>query len=158
TKIASRHQSRPPTLLVSASEPILPGWTVPSPRPATILTSALTPSELFNKLNPAVYAVMVPGKMTEQVISQGSAVAVPSKEAISNCHVVASANHVVLANSVAKHSAEVVSADPSKDRCYLRVLDGGLEPVAGLRDYTTLTVGEVVFTIGSPKGLINTLS
>jgi S1-C subfamily serine protease len=37
-------------------------------------------------------------------------------------------------------------------------LDGGLEPVAGLRDYTTLTVGEVVFTIGSPKGLVNTLS
>jgi serine protease Do len=30
-------------------------------------------------------------------------------------------------------------------------------PVPGLRDYSTLTVGEAVYTIGSPKGLANTL-
>jgi len=31
------------------------------------------------------------------------------------------------------------------------------EPVPGFRDYASLAVGEVVFTIGSPKGLLNTL-
>jgi len=41
--------------------------------------------------------------------------------------------------------------------CYLRVLDGELEPVSGFRGYASLSVGEVVFTIGSPEGLINTL-
>ena len=30
-------------------------------------------------------------------------------------------------------------------------------PVPGFRDYASLAVGEVVFTIGSPKGLVNTL-
>ena len=63
----------------------------------------------------------------------------------------------MLANPTATLRAEVVSADRSTDRCFLRVLDGDLEPVPGLRDYASLAVGEVVFTIGSPKGLVNTL-
>ena len=53
--------------------------------------------------------------------------------------------------------ADVVGADPVTDRCLLRVQDGGLVPVPGLRDYTTLTIGEAVYTIGSPQGLANTL-
>jgi serine protease Do len=158
TKIAKQPQPPPATLLAGASEATLPAWSVPSPKPSRILTSTLTPSQLFNKVSPAVYAVMVRGQVTPQVTSQGSAVAVSSKEAITNCHVVASAKSITLVNAAAKHSAEVISADPSKDRCYLRVLDGELEPVPGFRDYATLTVGESVFTIGSPKGLVNTLS
>jgi len=82
---------------------------------------------------------------------------VSSKEAITNCHVVANAKSIILANGVRTLSAKVVSADPSTDRCYLRVADGELDPVSGIRDYTTLAVGEAVFTIGSPKGLVNTL-
>jgi serine protease Do len=112
----------------------------------------------YRPLSPAVYAVRVLGQVTPQVTSQGSAVAVSSKEAITNCHVVAGAKSITLANAAAKHGAEVISADPSKDRCYLRVLDGELEPVPGFRDYATLTIGEAIFTIGSPKGLVNTLS
>src|SRR5262249_17326677 len=72
--------------------------------------------------------------------------------------VLSGAKSILLANGTEKHYAEIVSADPAKDRCYLRVVDGELEPVPGFRDYATLTVGDVVFTIGSPKGLANTLS
>jgi S1-C subfamily serine protease len=157
TKTGKQPQPQPPTLPAGASEVAFPAWSVPSPKPSRILTSTLTPSQLFKKVSPAVYAVMV-GQVTPQVTSQGSAVAVSSKEAITNCHVVAGAKSITLANAAAKHSAEVISADPAKDRCYLRVLDGELEPVPGFRDYATLTVGEAVFTIGSPKGLVNTLS
>ena len=63
----------------------------------------------------------------------------------------------MLVNATAQHKAEVASADRSTDRCYLRVLDGELEPVQGFRDYASLAVGETVYTIGSPKGMVNTL-
>lgn len=155
-QIARNPKPLPPTLLASALEPTLPVWSVPTPKPSKMLISKLTPSQLFEKVSTAVYAVMV--LRQEQVTSQGSAVAVSSKEAITNCHVVAGAKRVMLANAAGSHSAEVISADPARDRCYLRVLDGEFEPVPGFREYATLTVGELVFTIGSPKGMVNTLS
>ena len=157
TKITKQPQPRPQALLVSASEPTLPAWSVPSPKPSRALRFTLTPSQLFKKVSPAVYAVAVLGQATGQVTSQGSAVAVSSKDAITNCHVVADAKAIMLANATTTLRAEVVSADRSTDRCYLRVLDGELDPVPGFRDYASLAVGEVVFTIGSPKGLVNTL-
>ena len=157
-KVAKPAPTQSPTATVTAPEAIMPAWSVPSPKPSRVLTSALTPSQLFKKVGPTVYVVMVQGKVTQQVTSQGSAVAISSKEAITNCHVLAGAKSIVLANAAAKYRAEIISADPQKDRCYLRVLDGELEPVPGFRDYATLAVGEVIFTIGSPKGLVNTLS
>ena len=148
---------KPAVAAVREAEPVLPPWIVPSPMPQRVLGATLTPSQLFKSVSPAVYTVAVLGQSTQQVTSQGSAVAVSPKEAITNCHVVAQAKGIVLANAVATLRAEVVSADRNTDRCYLRVLDGELEPVAGFRDYDSLAVGEVVFTIGSPKGLVNTL-
>ena len=157
TKTAKPPQPRPETLLIGASEPVFPAWSIPSPKPSRVLRSTLTPTELFSKVSPAVYALAAVGQPPRQVTSHGSAVAVSSTEAITNCHVVANAKSVVLANTSRALRAEIVSADPSTDRCYLRVLDGELDPVPGIRDYSTLAVGEAVFTIGSPKGLVNTL-
>ena len=145
----------PPIVQVSAPEPALPPWTVPLPEPSQVLKSTLSATELFKKVGPAVYAVL--GQGTEKVTSQGSAVAVSAKEAITNCHVVAQAKVITLANATTTLRAEVIAADRKTDRCYLRVLDGELEPVPGVRNYAALAVGEAVFTIGSPKGLVNTL-
>jgi serine protease Do len=116
---------------------------------------ALPTPLLFKTASPAVYAVL--GQATALATSQGSAVAVSSKEAITNCHVVARSKTITLANATTRLRAEVIAADRKTDRCYLRVLDGELEPVPGFRDYASLLVGEAVFTIGSPEGLINTL-
>jgi serine protease Do len=157
TKNAKQLQSQGPALLVGAAEPTLPQWSVPTLKPARVLRSTLTPSELFIKVSPAIYSLAAEGQPTRHLASHGSAVAVSSKEAITNCHVVAHAKSIILANAARTLRAEVVSADPSTDRCYLKVLDGELDPVSGIRDYTSLAVGEVVFTIGSPKGLANTL-
>ena len=140
-----------PTALVSLSEPELPAWAVAAPKPTIVSNRSLTPVQLFDKASPAVYAVTMAGRF------RGSAVAVSPREAITNCHVVARSGPVVLVNAGATHNAAVVAADSATDRCYLRVLDGELEPVQGIRDYATLSVGETVFTIGSPKGMINTL-
>jgi serine protease Do len=140
-----------PVALVSAAEPELPGWTVPAQKPSGLLQRTLTPVELFNKVSPAVYMVIMSGRF------RGSAVAVSSTQAITNCHVVGRAEPIVLSNAAAQHRAKVVAADRRTDRCYLRIEDGELEPVQGFRDYATLAVGESVFTVGSPKGLANTL-
>jgi serine protease Do len=140
----------------SVSEPNLPPWTTPTPKPQRVLQSSLTPSQLFKNLSPSVYTVAVLGQAPQQVASQGSAVAVSSREAITSCHVVSRSGTIVLVNGDAALKAEVVGADSATDRCYLRA-DGDLKPVPGLRDYSSLTVGEIVYTIGSPKGLINTL-
>jgi S1-C subfamily serine protease len=140
-----------PVALVSASELDLPPWRTPSQKPTQVLETTLTPSQLFNSVSPAVYAVMMRGQF------RGSAVAVSRGEAITNCHVVVRAEAIVLVNASAQHRAEVASADRSTDRCSLRVLDGELEAVLGFRDYASLAVGESVYTIGSPKGMVNTL-
>ena len=142
---------KPWPALVSVSAPDLPPWRTPSQKPARVLETPLTPSQLFNKLNRSVYAVTTRGQF------RGSAVAVSQREAITNCHVVAPPELIVLVNATAQFTAEVVSADRLTDRCNLRVLDGELEPVQGFRDYASLAVGETVYTIGSPKGMVNTL-
>jgi S1-C subfamily serine protease len=153
-KVARRHKPQPS--LASLPAPILPPWTMPAPKPQRVLQSSLTPSELFKSLSPSVYTVAVLGPSSQQVSSQGSAVAVSLREAITNCHVVSRGGTITLSNGAASLKAQVVGADSVKDRCYLRA-DGDLWPVSGLREYSSLMVGETVYTIGSPKGLVNTL-
>ena len=154
-RVAKLPGSSPASLQAKAPELPLPPWNVPLPRPSQELQYALPPPLIFKTASPAVYAVL--GQATALATSQGSAVAVSSKEAITNCHVVARAKTITLANAATRLRAEVIAADRKTDRCYLRVQDGELEPVPGFRDYASISVGEAVFTIGSPEGLINTL-
>src|SRR5262245_6614760 len=151
-RVAKPPQPNPTSIHDKAPELALPPWSVPLPRPSQELQYALPPPLLFKAVSPAVYAVL--GQATAHATSQGSAVAVSSKEAITNCHVVARAKTITLANATARLRAQVIAADRKTDRCYLRVLDGELEPVPGFRDYASLSVGEAVFTIGSPEGLM----
>jgi S1-C subfamily serine protease len=141
--------AKPQPVVASAPKPNLPPWTIPAPKPLTELRYSLTPSEFFKRLSSSVYTVAM--------TSQGSAVAVSPRELVTNCHVVSHGRTITLINGATTLKAEVVSADLATDRCFLRVQDGELRPVPGFRDYSTLAVGEAVYTIGSPKGLVNTL-
>jgi len=109
---------------------------------------------LFKRLSQSVYTVL--GEASAAPSSQGSAVAVSPREAVTNCHVVSQGRTITLINGNTTLKAEIVAADLTTDRCFLRV-EGELLPVPGFRDYETLVVGETVYTIGSPKGLVNTL-
>jgi S1-C subfamily serine protease len=122
-----------------------------------MLHHTLSPSELFHLLSPSIYAVAVLRHPAQAASAQGSAVAVSAREAVTNCHVVAHAQGILLVSGSATLKAQIIAADRKTDRCYLRVANGGLQPVPGVRNYATLAVGETVFTIGSPKGLVNTL-
>jgi serine protease Do len=145
---------RPEPVLARATAPVLPAWSIPAPKPQRMLQYGLSPSELFKTLNPSIYTVAVVGQAAR---SQGSAVAISAREAVTNCHVVSPGGAITLLNGAVSLKAEVVGADLATDRCYLRALDGELQPVPGFRDYSSLVVGETVYTIGSPKGLVNTL-
>jgi len=146
---------RPAPNALAPVEVSLPAWSVPATKPSTTLRYALPPSDLFRRLSPSVYTVSVSGQDARKS-SQGSAVAISAREAVTNCHVVAQGNAIRLINGTINLKAEIVATDPALDRCFLRA-EGGLEPVPGFRDYDSLQVGETVYTIGSPKGLGNSL-
>jgi serine protease Do len=133
----------------------LPPWSIPAEKPSRTLRYTLPPSELFRRLSQSVYTVTVRGQAA-QPESQGSAVAISTRELITNCHVVAHGRAVTLLNGNSILRAYMIAADVATDRCWLRA-DAELQPVPGIRDYDTLMVGETVYTIGSPKGLVNTL-
>jgi len=48
-------------------------------------------------------------------------------------------------------------ADQNTDRCFLEIREGRLSPISGIKPFTSLEVGEKVYTMGSPSGLVNTL-
>ena len=48
-----------PAALVSLSGPDLPTWAVAAPKPSGVMSRTLTPVQLFDKVSPAVYAVMM---------------------------------------------------------------------------------------------------
>jgi serine protease Do len=156
-KAPAPQKTKTAALQTGSIELAMPPWSIPAAKPDRVSRSPLAPRQLFETASPAVYAVAVLRQGAQQAISQGSAVAVSPTVAITNCHIVANARAMALANATANYRAEVISADRATDRCFLRVLDGELEPVHGVRDYASLAVGETVYTIGSPKGLVNTL-
>ena len=146
---------KPEPAVVRNPEPSLPPWSVPAPKPSRTLRYALPPNELFKRLSQSVYTVTVLGQAS-QVRSQGSAVAISAREAVTNCHVVSHGRIITLINGNINLRAEVIGADLATDRCFLRA-EGELQPVPGFREYDSLLVGETVYTIGSPKGFVNTL-
>src|SRR5262249_17799442 len=108
-RVAKLPGSNPTSVDDKAPELALPPWNLPLPRPSRVLQYALPPPQLFKAASPAVYAVL--GQATALATSQGSAVAVSSKEAITNCHVVARVKTITLANATAILRAEVIAAD-----------------------------------------------
>lgn len=65
---------------------------------------------------------------------------------------------LVLKRDKEQWSAKLQRADPKTDRCILRSEHRKLSPVAGVRTYDSLEVGERVYTLGSPSGFELTLS
>ena len=90
-------------------------------------------------------------------LSQGSAVAVSRERLITNCHVVENRPFIAVVQGDEFQIAAMASADPSSDRCILKVADPTLSPVRGVRSFFDLKVGERVYSVGAPSGLDRTL-
>lgn len=133
-----------------------PEWkTSPTPPPPAVASASLDGSALFKKLSPSVFVLEAArGDGT----AQGSAVAVSQTELLTNCHVVQGAFKLTLKQAKQSWPARVVRADPKTDRCTVSAEGAELQPVSGVRSYTSLEVGEAAYTLGSPVGLELTLS
>jgi S1-C subfamily serine protease len=128
-----------------------PPWSGPrAALPVANEDVTLTGTQLYKTLSPSVFLVEA---QLSSGTSQGSAVAVSKNELLTNCHVVEDARKIVLKQNGTTQSATIASADPASDRCVLRVSEATLTPVAGVRAYSDLEVGEAVYTMGSPNGL-----
>ena len=96
--------------------------------------------------------------------NQGSGVIVRPNVVATNCHVIDGYGDIVVykhdnrrASTDTLYNATVRKRDESRDFCLLYV--AGLRGVSvKLREYRTLTVGEDVYAVGSPKGLDLSLS
>ncbi|MEZ4599565.1 MAG: serine protease [Syntrophotaleaceae bacterium] len=120
----------------------------------------LSAAELFEQVKPSVFVVLGARNHRDlelKKVSQGSAVAISVSRLLTNYHVVDGQMLLVIFQGDKWYPARMVWSDPETDRCILEVKDLRLRPVAGIRTYTSLKVGEKVFTVGAPYGLEHTL-
>ena len=132
-----------------------PTWSASAKQPNTFDGATLDAQKLFKKLSPSVFKLEASrGEGT----AQGSAVAITTTELVTNCHVVQGALKLTLKQEKQAWAARIVRADPATDRCVITADGLMLQPVAGVRTYDSLEVGEPAYTLGSPVGLELTLS
>lgn len=125
-----------------------------SPRPPELPT----PVELYSRLSRSVmrlYALNRSSKDAE--ISQGSAVALTTRVAATNCHVIEKKEAYGAKSADTVILFQLLAGDAGRDVCVIQT-DKPLSPIETVRRYDDLKVGERVYAIGSPRGLENTLS
>jgi S1-C subfamily serine protease len=127
-----------------------PAPTAPPERPMTTAAQAV-----FVGAAPSVLMVVatLPGGRT----SQGSAVAVTNQLLVTNCHVIDGASNIRGRDRAGWRSLRIAAADVAADRCVLASERADLIPVRRTRSASSISIGEPVYTIGSPRGLFNTL-
>lgn len=125
------------------------------------LTSNLIPSEVFKLVNPSVWTIISASSAANlkamNNVSLASAVAISKHEVLTNYHVIEERPYVMVKQEGKFKRAMVISGDKETDRCIIHIENVTLKPVQGFRKYESLTIGETVYSVGSPKGLENTL-
>jgi S1-C subfamily serine protease len=117
---------------------------------------ALDPSELFEKLSPSVWVVVVSDRNGIRMGS-GSGVVIGSERLITNCHVLRRASSIVVRRDNTGHAARLEHADIERDLCTLTVKNMSA-PAVAIAPLSTAKVGAKIITIGAPRGLELTLS
>jgi S1-C subfamily serine protease len=163
-RAAPREPSAPdqPRASATSLKPAMTWDGVPKPpMPSSLRTDALAPDRLFSAVEKSVYVLLSApniAQLRKGVVSQGSAVAVTPSMALTNCHVVERNNVHYLMKDKRLFEAKLAYGDSLSDRCVMEIASGGLNPIAAVRGHHKLSVGERVFTVGSPSGLENTLT
>jgi len=130
-------------------------------RPDHLASKPLSPEDLFKKVERSVFVVLATQSEAElrvRNVMQGSAIAVSDHLLLTNCHVVKDRAIIKLWQDGKRADAKLVAGDEKTDRCILRTDDMTLTPITGVRDVSSLAIGEHVFAIGAPISLERTLS
>lgn len=111
-------------------------------------TLAMPSDELVRKLNAHVLRVQV--ELANGGFGLGSAVVVAKDQVVTNCHVIANAQRVVVLNNGMPIAASAVKPDWRHDLCILKIenLDA---PIAKIGVSKNLKYEQSVFTIGYPN-------
>jgi S1-C subfamily serine protease len=123
----------------------------------------LSAVDFFKQISPSIYLIVA--AKDEQALKErddvyeGSAVAITPTLALTNCHIVKGRQKLVLIQKKERDAnVVVVASDPRTDRCIIETQAMKLHPIAGVRSYKDVLVGEKVFAVGNPSGLTATLS
>jgi S1-C subfamily serine protease len=135
----------------------LPAWgSKRPPMPTQYGAQDLSAQQIFRAVAPSIYLIKASTPGGNSYI--GSAVAISSDTALTNCHIVENQTMITIFDEETKQSlkSKVSAGDQSTDRCFLSV-EGQLNPISAVRRFGDLSVGERVYTIGNPSGLTKTL-
>jgi TPR repeat protein len=113
-----------------------------------------SPVDVFSKTSGSVFP-LVAISATEK--SQGSAVALTKNIAVTNCHVIKDMDAFAAKVGVEAVLFQRQRSSETKDVCII-ASKAPMLPIGETRRFNDLKVGEKVFAIGSPLGLINTFS
>jgi S1-C subfamily serine protease len=130
-------------------------------RPANIGRATLSSADLFKKVERSVFIVGAARSAADaraRDMSQGSAVAIAEHLLLTNCHVVNNRPLIVLLQDNVTWRAKLVAADVENDRCVLESEGTPLVPIAGIRPFEDIAVGEHVYAIGAPHALEQTMT
>lgn len=131
-------------------------------KPQKLCTATLTPDAVFKSAERSVYVLKsAPSEddlRTQSHVKQGSAVAVSERVALTNFHVLEGNDFHLLIKGEHAYRATIAYAHQESDRCAVIIQSSSLTPVSGVRAFSSLAVGERVYSIGSPNALENTLS
>ncbi len=137
-------------------------WYNPPDMPAEIAPAQVVSRQnLFQLASASVYAIVGKDQSNDGKVAYGSAVAITSKLAITNCHIVIGAGDNIYIGATQNEGVEratLIGADFIADQCVVGVSRIDLQPVAGLRRFDSIQVGEPVYAIGNPRMLERTLS
>ena len=127
----------------------------------TQLKVNLTSSEIFDLINPSVWTVVsastIENLKAMNNISQGSAVAISKNMLLTNYHVIEKRPYVLIKHGEQLAEAVIYAGDKQSDRCILVIESIEFKPVKGFTTYNQLSIGDNVYSIGSPQGLENSL-
>ena len=133
---------------------------VPALPPMDKAQGPMTGTEIFERVSPSVYILLNYHSgidfQKRRPQKQGSAVAISKNLALTNCHVLVGGSRFMLYKNKRMLQAIPHTRNPESDRCIVYSSEP-LTPVAHVRDFHDVKVGEKVFSVGSPNGLENTL-
>jgi len=129
----------------------------------------LAPQDVYRQAVASVLLVVAQKTASASEAEQGSAVAISSSVAITNCHVVMYGDgkeddpdfrftkpmqFIVIRDTAGRTgSAEVILQHPDIDICLIQSSDLPLTAIAGIVPYRLVQIGEKVYSLGNPKGL-----
>jgi serine protease Do len=117
---------------------------------------ALTPSEVFEKVAPAVWAVhALDGE--QRPFSFGSGVVIGPGRMVTNCHVLAKAKAIQVRRENVKYEAKLEHPDVERDLCILSIPQL-TAPAVEIAALSTVRIGNRVYVVGNPERLALTLS